>query len=120
LQTTIKSSVSFSGVGLHSGLPVKLTILPASGEYGIWFRRTDVVGVNALIPARWDSVVPSKLCTLITNAAGVEVSTTEHVMAALAGCGVYNALIEVSGPEVPILDGSSAEFVAGILSRGTR
>lgn len=118
MQTTIKSSVTFSGVGLHAGLPAKLTIHPASGEYGIWFRRTDLRGANALIPARWDAVVPSRLCTKITNSAGVEISTVEHIMAALAGCGIQNALIELDGPEVPILDGCSAQFVQGILSRG--
>ena len=120
MQTTIRSSASFSGVGLHSGQPVNLTIHPASGEYGIWFRRTDVVGVNALIPARWDAVVSTRLCTKLANSSGVEVSTVEHIMAALAGCGIQNALIDVSGPEVPILDGSAADFVTGILERGTR
>lgn len=119
MQTTIKSPVTFTGVGLHSGRPVRMTIHPASAEYGIWFRRTDLEGDN-LIPARWDAVVPSKLCTLVANRAGASVSTVEHVMAALAGCGVHNALVEVDGPEVPILDGSSAPFVAGILSRGIR
>lgn len=95
-------------------------VLPASAEYGIWFRRTDVETGDTLIPARWDSVVSARLCTRIANASGVEVSTIEHIMAALAGCGVQNALIEIDGPEVPILDGSSALFVKGILSRGVR
>ncbi|KFI32319.1 UDP-3-O-(3-hydroxymyristoyl) glucosamine N-acyltransferase [Haematobacter missouriensis] len=119
MQTTIKSQVTFTGVGLHSGRPVRMTIHPASAEYGIWFRRTDVEGDN-LIPARWDAVVPSKLCTLIANRSGASVSTIEHVMAALAGCGVTNALVEIDGPEVPILDGSAQPFVKGILSRGLR
>lgn len=73
-----------------------------------------------LISARWDSVVSTRLCTKIANSSGIEVSTVEHVMAALAGCGIHNALIDVSGPEVPILDGSSAEFVTGILNSGIR
>lgn len=119
MQTTIKSSVTFTGVGLHSGAPVRLTVHPASAEYGIWFRRTDLDGDN-LIPARWDAVVPSKLCTLIANRAGASVSTIEHVMAALAGTGLHNALIDIDGPEVPILDGSAAPFVRGILARGLR
>lgn len=97
-----------------------MTIRPASAEYGIWFRRTDVCGCDPLVPARWDSVVDAKLCTRIANAAGTEVSTIEHVMAALAGTRVQNALIEIDGPEVPILDGSSAPFVQAILSRGLR
>ena len=120
MQTTIKSAVSFSGTGLHSGQRARMTIRPASAEYGIWFRRTDVIGRDPMVPARWDAVPSAKLCTLIANAEGVEVSTIEHVMAALAGCGIHNALVEIDGPEVPILDGSSAPFVAGILSRGVR
>lgn len=120
MQTTIRSTATFTGTGLHSGAPVRMAIRPASAEYGIWFRRTDVVGCDALIPARWDAVVASRLCTRIANAAGVEVSTIEHLMAALAGCGIHNAMIEIDGPEVPILDGSSAPFVRGILGRGLR
>lgn len=120
MQTTIRSAVSFTGTGLHSGRPVRMTIRPASAEYGIWFRRTDVTGRDALVPARWDAVVPSRLCTLVANRAGTEVSTIEHVMAALAGTGIHNALIEIDGPEVPILDGSAAPFVRRILSRGLR
>ncbi|MEI4473390.1 UDP-3-O-acyl-N-acetylglucosamine deacetylase [Frigidibacter sp. MR17.24] len=121
MQTTLRSAITFKGVGLHSGAPVRMTLHPASANYGIWFRRTDLAdGTDALIPARWDAVVPSKLCTLVENRAGVSVSTIEHVMAALAGTGVHNALIEIDGPEVPILDGSSAPFVAAIMARGLR
>jgi UDP-3-O-[3-hydroxymyristoyl] N-acetylglucosamine deacetylase len=97
-----------------------MTIRPASAEYGIWFRRTDVEDRDALVPARWDAVSDTRLNTRIENAAGVSVSTIEHVMAALAGCGVHNALIEIDGPEVPLLDGSSKAFVSAILSRGLR
>src|SRR5690606_26800634 len=93
---------------------------PAAAEFGIWFRRTDLAGGDALIPAHWDAVVPSQLCTRISNAHGVSVSTIEHVMAAVAGCGIQNLMIDLDGPEVPILDGSSAPFVAGILARGLR
>jgi len=120
VQTTIKSSVAFSGVGLHSGAPVSMVIHPASAEYGIWFRRTDVALGDNLVPARWDAVSNTRLCTVLSNASGVEVSTVEHLMAALAGCGIHNALIEIDGPEVPILDGSAARFVDGILARGVR
>ena len=73
-----------------------------------------------MIPARWDAVSNTDLNTRISNEDGVSVSTIEHLMAALAGCGVYNALIEIDGPEVPLLDGSSADFVDAILSRGLR
>lgn len=120
MQATIKSAVTFTGAGLHSGKPVRMTFRPAAAEFGIWFRRTDLAGGDALIPAHWDAVVPSQLCTRISNAHGVSVSTIEHVMAAVAGCGIQNLMIDLDGPEVPILDGSSAPFVAGILARGLR
>jgi UDP-3-O-[3-hydroxymyristoyl] N-acetylglucosamine deacetylase len=120
LQTTIKSTVVFTGTGLHTGRAVRVSIHPASAEYGIWFRRTDVEGVDPLIPARWDSVSNTELNTRISNDDDVSVSTIEHLMAALSGCGILNALVEIDGPEVPLLDGSAAPFVAGILSRGVR
>jgi UDP-3-O-[3-hydroxymyristoyl] N-acetylglucosamine deacetylase len=117
---TIKSPARFEGVGLHSGATVHLTINPASAHHGIWFRRTDLTEGDRMIPAVWSHVVPSQLCTRIENAQGVAVSTIEHIMAALAGCGIQNALIDVDGPEVPILDGSARPFVEGILARGIR
>lgn len=120
LQNTLKSPVVFEGVGLHTGAPVRMTLRPASAGQGIWFRRTDIAIGNALIPALWDVVERSPLNTRLVNSAGVSVSTVEHVMAALAGCGVHNALIEIDGPEVPILDGSAAPFVRAIMSRGLR
>jgi UDP-3-O-[3-hydroxymyristoyl] N-acetylglucosamine deacetylase len=120
LQHAIKSPVSFSGVGLHTGAPVRMTIRPASADYGIWFKRLDVTAGDPMVPATWNAVVPSRLCTQIGNAAGATVSTIEHVMAALAGTGIHNALIEIDGPEVPILDGSAMPFVEGILARGIR
>lgn len=120
MQTTIKSAVSFSGLGLHSGSKATLTIRPASAHHGIWFSRSDVAVGDRLIPARWDAVLRSPLCTRIQNSSGLEVSTVEHVMAALAGCGVHNALVEIDGPEVPILDGSAVPFVRGIMQRGLR
>jgi UDP-3-O-[3-hydroxymyristoyl] N-acetylglucosamine deacetylase len=120
VQTTIKSAVTFTGTGLHSGRRARMTINPASAEYGIWFRRADVIGKDQMVPARWDAVPSAQLCTIIENAAGVQVSTIEHVMAALAGCGIHNALIEIDGPEAPILDGSSQPFAAGIVARGVR
>lgn len=120
MQTTLKSPIGFVGTGLHTGRPVRMTLHPASAEYGIWFRRTDVSDRDALVPARFDAVIASELSTKIGNEAGVEVSTIEHIMAALAGTGVHNVLIEIDGPEVPIMDGSAAVFVKGILSRGLR
>ena len=120
MQRTLKSEAIFTGVGLHSGQPVRMVVKPASADYGIWFRRSDVTSGDPMIAARWDAVVQSRLCTLVANASGNSVSTIEHVMAALAGCGIHNALIEIDGPEVPILDGSAAPFVATLLARGLR
>jgi UDP-3-O-[3-hydroxymyristoyl] N-acetylglucosamine deacetylase len=120
LQQTLKSDVIFQGVGLHSGAPARLVLRPAPADHGVVFYRADLGAdsVATRIGARWDCVVPSKLCTLVANAAGANVSTIEHIMAALAGCGVQNTLIEIDGPEVPILDGSAAQFVQGILTVG--
>lgn len=120
MQHTVKSEVVFHGFGLHSGKPVRMVVKPASADYGIWFRRTDLTTGDTMIPARWDAVVSARLCTLIANSSGHSVSTIEHVMAALAGCGIHNALIDVDGPEVPIIDGSARPFVAGFLARGLR
>ncbi len=118
MQNTLSSTVTFSGSGLHSGTRARLRILPASANYGIWFKRTDLKSGDNLIAAQWRNVEASRLCTLISNEDGASVSTIEHLMAALAGCGIHNALIEVDGLEVPILDGSSSRFVAGILRAG--
>lgn len=118
MQHTLKSEVVFVGTGLHSGEPVRMVVKPASADYGIWFRRTDIENGDVMIAARWDAVVPSRLCTLVANGSGHSVSTIEHIMAALAGCGINNALIEIDGPEVPILDGSARPFVAGLLAKG--
>jgi UDP-3-O-[3-hydroxymyristoyl] N-acetylglucosamine deacetylase len=118
VQNSLLRSVTFTGVGLHSGAAVTMTVHPAGEDHGIWFRRTDLAQGDALVPARWDAVVPSRLCTLIANASGTSVSTIEHIMAALAGSAVHNALIDIDGPEVPILDGSAAQFVAGLLEAG--
>jgi len=108
----------FTGRGLHSGQPVRMVVRPAAANLGIWFKRTDIGPRDAMVAAQWDQVVPSRLCTLIRNAAGTEVSTIEHIMAALAGCAIHNAVIEIVGAEVPILDGSSAPFVQGLLAAG--
>ena len=120
VQNTLRSAVTFAGTGLHSGLPVRMVVRPASADYGIWFRRVDLVKGDPMVPARWDAVVPSMLCTMVANRQGTKVSTIEHLMAALAGCGIHNALVEIDGPEVPILDGSSVPFVAGFLRAGVQ
>lgn len=110
-QRTLKSAVNCDGVGLHSGDPVHLTLKPALPGTGVVFKRTDVDEEKSVIPARWDRVVDTRLCTVIANDHGVRVGTVEHLMAALAGCGLDNVIVEVSGPEVPVMDGSSGPFV---------
>jgi UDP-3-O-[3-hydroxymyristoyl] N-acetylglucosamine deacetylase len=118
VQNTLKSPATFTGFGLHGGEPVRMVVRPAPADHGIWFRRSDVADRNALIPARWDAVSASQLCTVIANADGVSVSTIEHIMAALAGFAIHNALVEIDGPEVPILDGSAVPFIAGFMAAG--
>ncbi len=110
-QKTLRSRINCSGVGLHSGRRVMLTIGPAATDTGIQFKRTDAAGNGAVIPARWDRVVDTRLCTVIGNGDGVVVSTVEHLMAAFAGLGIDNATVEIDGPEVPIMDGSADAFV---------
>jgi UDP-3-O-[3-hydroxymyristoyl] N-acetylglucosamine deacetylase len=110
-QRTLKAVVSCEGIALHSGVECSLAIHPAGPDHGIVFKRTDVTGKDNLVPARWDQVSNTMLCTTISNDDGVEVATVEHLMAALAGCALDNALIEIDGPEIPIMDGSSAPFV---------
>ena len=120
MQTTIDSDFSLIGTGLHSGRPVRLTVRPAPAGQGIVFVRRDVTDRDNRIPARYDMVNDTTLCTRIANPAGVEVSTVEHLMAAFAGTGVHNAVVELDGPEVPIMDGSSRRFVQEILKAGVR
>jgi len=117
VQTTLKTDVIFEGTGLHSGEAVRVVLHPAAANSGIVFRRTDVTG-RPTLPALFADVIVSPLNTRLSNAEGVTVSTIEHLMAALAGCGVHNALIDIDGPEVPILDGSAAAFVRGIVAAG--
>ena len=117
MQATLRQSVRLSGVGLHTGKRVNVTVGPQAAHMGLWFARTDLPDA-ALIPARYDAVPMSRLCTKLRGDDGAEVSTIEHIMAALAGCGIHNALVEVDGPELPILDGSAAPFVRAFLDAG--
>lgn len=117
-QQTLKKAVTIAGVGLHSGVIVTLTISPADANSGITFIRTDRHGAAAVIPARWDTVVDTRLCTVIGNEHGTTVGTIEHLMSALAGCGIDNATVSLDGIEVPIMDGSAAPFVAAIEHAG--
>jgi UDP-3-O-[3-hydroxymyristoyl] N-acetylglucosamine deacetylase len=118
VQATVARAVAFSGIGLHSGVEVRMTVRPSGPGSGILFRRTDMDPAVADVPALWDRVVPWPLNTRIANAAGTAVATIEHLMAALAGMGICNALVEIDGPEVPILDGSAAGFLRGLSAAG--
>ncbi|MCE2509950.1 MAG: UDP-3-O-acyl-N-acetylglucosamine deacetylase [Alphaproteobacteria bacterium] len=110
-QKTLRSEIACTGTGLHSGAHVTMTIRPAEPDTGIVFRRTDIAGKGAELAARWDNVVDTVMGTTIGNADKVRVATIEHLMAALYGCEIDNAIIEVTGPEVPAMDGSAAPFV---------
>ena len=118
MQRTLKRDIHIVGAGLHSGRPARLLLKAAAVNMGIWFRRTDISDRDNMIPALWDMVNDTKLSTGIANETGVSVSTIEHLMAALAGCGVHNAIVEIDGPEVPIMDGSSLRFVTEIQRAG--
>ena len=118
-QTTIQNTVFCEGVGLHSGKNVRITLKPAPADHGIMFRRLDVSS-HAVVPARYDLVTETRLGTTLCNGHGVSVSTVEHLMAALWGAGVDNVVVEIDGPEVPIMDGSSEPFMFMIECAGVR
>ena len=109
-QKTILDSVSFEGVGLHSGKHCKITILPGDVDQGIIFKRTDL-DKNNLVKAIYDNVSSAKLCTTLENTFKVKVSTVEHLLAALYIRGIDNAIIEINSEEVPIMDGSAKDFL---------
>ena len=116
-QKTIKKNISFKGIGLHSGLNANLIIKPAEPNSGIIFKRIDIQNNNIIIPNLFN-VSSAILCTTIANEHGVSVSTIEHLMGALYGMGIDNALIEIDNEEVPILDGSAKLFVEAINEAG--
>jgi UDP-3-O-[3-hydroxymyristoyl] N-acetylglucosamine deacetylase len=108
LQRTLKTVIGCRGVGLQSGQRVSMNLVPAPPEAGIIFRRTDT---GAEIRASWENAIDSARCTILSDGAGTIVGTVEHLMAALAGLGIDNLIVELDGPEVPIMDGSAAPFV---------
>jgi len=121
-QRTLKNSIRATGVGLHTGKKIYLTLSPAPIDAGIVFRRTDF-SPAAVVPNNAKEVRNTELATSLFNDAGIRVSTIEHLMAALAGLGIDNCFVDVSAEEVPIMDGSAAPFVflvqsAGILEQG--
>lgn len=97
MQTTLRSDLTLDGIGLHLGEPARVILRPAPADHGIVFRRVDLPGCPR-VPARWDHVKAAPLNTRVESEAGVSVSTIEHLMAALAGCGIHNLLIDVDGP----------------------
>src|SRR6476620_5495045 len=113
-QTTLRAQATVTGVGVHSGLPVSLTLGPAPIDAGFIFVRTGLDGCDREVQASVESVIATEFATVLGDRNGPLVSTAEHVLAALRGMGVDNAIIEVDGPEVPIMDGSASPFVAAI------
>jgi UDP-3-O-[3-hydroxymyristoyl] N-acetylglucosamine deacetylase len=117
-QTTLRAQATVTGVGVHSGLPVNLTLAPAPVDAGFIFVRTGLDGADREVQASADAVIATEFATVLGDREGPLVSTAEHVLAALRGMGVDNAVIEMDGPEVPIMDGSAAAFVAAIDQAG--
>ena len=117
-QKTIKEPIEFDGVGLHNGIKVNLCIKPAEINFGIKFRRLDIDDDKNIIEANYKNVSSPILCTKIKNNYDISISTVEHLMAAFYGEGIDNALVEINAPEVPIMDGSSFDFVEAIRLAG--
>jgi UDP-3-O-[3-hydroxymyristoyl] N-acetylglucosamine deacetylase len=118
-QKTLKAPIHCTGIGVHTGTKAALILRPAAADTGIIFRRLDVVGGPVDIVADWANASESPLCTVLQGARGATVMTIEHLMAALAGCAIDNCIVEINGPEVPIMDGSAAPFVFLIECAGT-
>ena len=117
-QTTIRDRVSFDGIGLHSGRFVELSICPAPANTGIKFKRVDVDTKRQIVEAHAKYAKEARLCTRIVNVDGIGLETIEHMMAAFAGVGLDNAVVEINAPEAPILDGSSQPVLDAIKSVG--
>ena len=118
-QKTLKNNITFSGIALHSGLNVNVCIKPAEPNFGIVFKRVDLKENNLVYP-NFMNVTNTSLNTTVENEFGAKVSTIEHLMGALFGSGIDNALIELDNEEVPILDGSAKLFIKKILSAGVK
>jgi UDP-3-O-[3-hydroxymyristoyl] N-acetylglucosamine deacetylase len=119
LQTTINSPISCYGLGMHGGRMCQMTLKPAKQDTGIVFIRTDVKGVDNAIIADYKNVVETTLATTLSNASNIKVATVEHLMAALYSFKIDNIIIELDGPEIPIMDGSSRPFVFMLYYSGT-
>ncbi len=116
-QKTLKTNVFFNGIALHSGVEVNVCIKPAKPDFGIVFKRTDLKSNNIVYP-NFNNVTNTSLNTTVENESGAKVSTIEHLMGALFGLGIDNALIEIDNEEVPILDGSAKVFIEKIIEVG--
>jgi len=119
-QHTVASTVGFAGIGIHGGRQVSVEVRPAPAGAGIAFLRTDETVRDPLVAACADAVVDTQLGTTLANASGVSVATVEHLMAVFSGLEIDNALVAIDGPEVPIMDGSSAPFVRALEQAGRR
>lgn len=117
-EKTVASICEIQGIGVHSGHEATLKISPAKSGEGITFIRSDLN--NAEIKANWKSVADTRFCTTLANAQGVTVSTVEHLMAAFSALGIDHARVEINGPELPIMDGSSEPFIEALLEAGVR
>ena len=117
-EKTLQNAIPCVGVGLHSGVKVHMTMHPAPVGFGIVFKRTDVTDKDNLVPVSFETVVDTRMCSCVGNQDGVTVGTIEHLMAAFSGFGITNVLIELDNFEVPVMDGSSADFVTLIECAG--
>ena len=118
-QRTLKTSIHCSGIGVHTGIKVNMTLHPADPGAGIVFRRSDLQNGGSIVEATWARAAETPMCTTLIGEGGAKVATVEHLMAALSGCGIDNCLVELNGPEVPAMDGSAAPFVFLIECAGT-
>ncbi len=118
MQTTIKQDITITGIGLHSGKDIHLTLKPAPADHGLVFIRTDLEDNKNTIPALWDKVVDTRLCTVVANESGASVGTIEHLMSALCAMGIDNLIMEITGAETPIMDGSAQPFINAIEKAG--
>ncbi len=118
-QTTLRAAVTLTGIGVHSGAPASICLKPSSANSGVVFLRTGIEGMPPqLIHAKHTKVSATELCTVIGDRSSASVSTIEHLMSACSGLGLDNVLVEIDGPEMPIMDGSATEFVAAIEATG--
>jgi UDP-3-O-[3-hydroxymyristoyl] N-acetylglucosamine deacetylase len=118
-QRTLKQPITYVGIGLHTGKKASMIVRPAVDNQGIHFQRKDAPAGSGLVSARWYNIAETRMSTVLGNEHGVTISTVEHLLAALRGCGVDNAIIDIDGPEVPIMDGSAGPFVSLIERTGT-